>query len=201
MLIALSSNIHGNGAWAIVGNHDWAMWDASDRMNATAEQAIVWTRGRINTAQRDFLRNLPVTIEDGNRLFVHANAWAPRDWGYVLEPQDAARSLQATPAAITFCGHVHVPTLYHLTAAGKIGEFIPTAGTGIPLVSRWRWLAVIGSIGQPRDRDPAACYALFDEERETLTYVRVAYDVETAARKIREAGLPAILADRLAHGY
>jgi diadenosine tetraphosphatase ApaH/serine/threonine PP2A family protein phosphatase len=189
------------GAWAILGNHDAAIGDPSGRMNAVAEEAIAWTRAQLNARQRDFLQGLPLSREDGDRLFVHANAWAPDRWGYVVDARDAARSLQATPAAVTFCGHVHVPALYHLTATGKIGELIPTAGTAIPLVARWRWLAVIGSAGQPRDRDPAACYALFDEERAALTYVRVPYDVETAAAKIRAAGLPPVLADRLAHGY
>jgi len=188
------------GARAIVGNHDAAIWDASGRMNEVAEQAIAWTRTRLDAGQRDFLRGLPLAFEEADRLFVHANAWAPGRWGYVLDARDAARSMQATNAAKTFCGHVHVPALYHLTAVGKIGAFMPAAGTDVPLLARWRWLAVIGSVGQPRDDNPAACYALFDDEGDTLTYVRVPYDIDTAAEKILKAGLPQVLAARLFRG-
>ena len=70
----------------------------------------------------------------------------------------------------------------------------------MPLTPQRRWIAVIGAVGQPRDRNPAACYALYDDGPRTLTYVRVPYDVETAARKIRDAGLPPFLAARLASG-
>jgi diadenosine tetraphosphatase ApaH/serine/threonine PP2A family protein phosphatase len=189
-----------NGARAIVGNHDAALWDTSMRMNPVAEEAIAWTRSRLDERQREFLRGLPLSFEEDDRLFVHANAWAPGRWGYVLGPLDAVRSMRATAAGKTFCGHVHVPALYHMTAVGKLGEFTPKAGTDIPLLARWRWLAVIGSVGQPRDDNPAACYALFDDARDTLTYVRVAYDIFTAAEKILDAGLPPMLAARLARG-
>ena len=188
------------GARAIIGNHDAAVWDPGLRMNDVAEAAIAWTRGKLDARQRDFLRGLPLQFEEGERLFVHANASAPGRWGYVLDSLDAVRSMEATKAAKTFCGHVHVPALYHMTAVGKLGSFTPTAGTDIPLVARWRWLAVIGSVGQPRDDNPAACYALYDDARDTLTYVRVPYDVDTAANKILAAGLPPVLAARLARG-
>ena len=70
----------------------------------------------------------------------------------------------------------------------------------MPLTRQRRWLAVLGAVGQPRDRNPAACYALYDDAVRTLTYVRVPYDIESAARKIRDAGLPPFLSARLALG-
>jgi diadenosine tetraphosphatase ApaH/serine/threonine PP2A family protein phosphatase len=106
----------------------------------------------------------------------------------------------ATNAAITFCGHTHLPALFHLTASGRIAAFEPDTGVAMPLTAGRRWVAVIGAVGQPRDRNPAACYALYDEGPRTLTYLRVLYDVDTAARKIRDAGLPPFLAARLAWG-
>src|SRR6266705_1445695 len=174
------------GARAIVGNHDEAISSPSDLMNPTAAEAIDWTRAQLDSTQRAFLRDLPLSFEERDRLLVHANAWAPADWDYVIEPRDARRSLQATRCRTTLCGHVHSPALYHTTAGGKVGELTPVAGIGIPLLAPRRWLAVLGSVGQPRDRNPAACYGLLDEDRDLLTYVRVPYDVETAARKIRE---------------
>ena len=107
----------------------------------------------------------------------------------------------ATACVQTFCGHVHVPAMYHLSSVGKVGYFIPTAGVNVPLSVRLKWLAVIGSVGQPRDHNPAACYALLDDTTNLLTYVRIPYDVDTAARKVRDAGLPLVLGIRLERGY
>ncbi len=190
----------GRGALAILGNHDSAAAGADESMNDTAQQAIEWTRRQLSAAQCGFLENLPVSITDGPRLYVHASAYQPREWHYVLDSNSARQSIGATPAHQTFCGHVHVPALYHLSLAGKLIEFTPTAGMAIPLLKGRRWLAVLGAVGQPRDHNPAACYALLDETQNTLTYIRVPYDIASAARKIREAGLPNALAARLERG-
>jgi diadenosine tetraphosphatase ApaH/serine/threonine PP2A family protein phosphatase len=188
------------GAIALLGNHDSAAIGTPESMNDMATAAIEWTRRQLTDTQRDFLRGLPLTAQDGDRLYVHASAASPAAWDYVLDESAAARSLMATDAAVTFCGHTHLPALFHLTGTGKIAGFDPDAGVAMPLTAQRRWVAVIGAVGQPRDRNPAACYALYDDGPRTLTYVRVPYDVDTAARKIRDAGLPSFLAARLAWG-
>jgi len=188
------------GALAVLGNHDAAAAGAEVSMNETAEEAIAWTCRQLDVAQRDFLEKLPLQIEEDGRLFVHASADEPSQWPYILDTRAAGKSLEATDARQTFCGHVHRPKLYHLSLTRKVCEFTPTA-TAIPLLPGRRWLAVLGAVGQPRDRNPAACYALLDEAQNALTYVRVPYDTASAARKIREAGLPAVLAARLEQGY
>ena len=151
-------------------------------------------------SRRDFLARLPLTFEEDRRLFVHASAHAPRHWDYVTSIESASRSFLATRAQATFCGHVHVPALFDLSPTGKITGFEPAQSVEIPLLAQRRWVAVLGSVGQPRDYNPSACYCALDVERNVLTYVRVPYDNETAARKIREAGLPEILSDRLIEG-
>jgi diadenosine tetraphosphatase ApaH/serine/threonine PP2A family protein phosphatase len=88
-----------------------------------------------------------------------------------------------------------------MSVTGKFAGFDPIDRVEIPLTARRRWLAVIGSVGQPRDHNPAACYALLDDSQEVLTYIRVPYDVDTAAKKIRNAGLPIGLSYRLYQGY
>jgi len=188
------------GAITLLGNHDSAAIGAPERMNDQAMLAIEWTRRQLNPAQLEFLASRPLTAQDGDRLYVHASAADPAAWDYVLDERSAARSLQATGAGLTFCGHTHVPALFHLTVTGKISGFDPDPGVAMPLTPQRRWLAVSGAVGQPRDRNPAACYALYDDESRTLTYVRVPYDIERAARKIRDAGLPSFLAARLAWG-
>jgi diadenosine tetraphosphatase ApaH/serine/threonine PP2A family protein phosphatase len=188
------------GAIVLLGNHDSAAIGTPESMNDMAAAAIEWTRQQLTDVQREFLERLPLTAEDGERLYVHASAASPPAWDYVLDERAAARSLMATNAGVTFCGHTHLPALFHLTAGGKIAGFDPDAGVAMPLTPQRRWVAVIGAVGQPRDRNPAACYALYEDGPRTLTYVRVPYDVDTAARKISEAGLPSFLAARLAWG-
>lgn len=190
-----------DGAIALRGNHDAAAIGSSAGMNEAARAAIEWTRTRLTERQRAFLAQLPYTREEGDYLFVHANAVAPERWGYITNRLEAARSLMATRCRCVFCGHLHVPGVYHMAPNGLIGEFTPVAGTAIPLVPERRWLAVLGAVGQPRDDNPDACYALLDEERGELTYVRVPYDVAVAAEKILAAGLPPQLAVRLQQGW
>jgi diadenosine tetraphosphatase ApaH/serine/threonine PP2A family protein phosphatase len=191
----------GRGALAVLGNHDAAVLTDSQDMNETAAAAMAWTRTQLDDRQRAFLAGLPLTIEEKDRLYVHASGFEPDEWHYVTELYAAAKSLMATRAHATFCGHTHVPALFHMSMTGKFASFDPVDRVDIPLTRQRRWLAVIGSVGQPRDRDPAACYAVLDDERDLLTYVRVPYDIESAARKIRAAGLPLSLSARLFEGY
>jgi diadenosine tetraphosphatase ApaH/serine/threonine PP2A family protein phosphatase len=190
-----------DGAVALLGNHDAAVTNPDERMNAVATAAMEWTRTQLTAAQVGFLSNLPLVVEDGGRLYVHASAYEPAAWYYVSDLYSASKSLMATDAQTTFCGHTHVPALFHMSMTGKFAGFEPVDRVDIPLTRQRRWLAVIGSVGQPRDRNPAACYAVLDGERDVLTYYRVPYDIEAAAGKIRAAGLPALLAQRLFEGY
>ena len=190
------------GAITVMGNHDEAVVQGPrPSMVAEARRVVDWTRAQLSAEQLGFLSTLPMSAIDGDMLFVHANAYAPTEWGYVVGQADAVRSLQASDRRFTFCGHVHEPRLYHMTATGKAGAFEPTPGVPIPLSPQRRWLAIPGSAGQPRDGDPAACYASFDTTSATLTFHRVPYDVETAAAKVRAAGLPESLAQRLIDGH
>src|SRR4051794_7399916 len=188
------------GAMAVRGNHDNAIGIPSENMNAEAQAAVEWTRGRLSAEQRRFLAELPLTLADEERLYVHSDASNPQRWRYVVSTPEAARSLEATDAHVTFCGHIHKPALYSMSAAAKMTSFVPTSGVPVQLLGGRRWLAVIGSVGQPRDGNPAASFALYDTSSRELTYCRVAYDVEAAAHRIRANGLPHWLADRLLVG-
>jgi diadenosine tetraphosphatase ApaH/serine/threonine PP2A family protein phosphatase len=113
---------------------------------------------------------------------------------------DAARSLISTEAHATFCGHIHRPALYSMSITAKMTSFIPSTDVPVQLSGGRQWLAVLGSVGQPRDGDPAASFAMYDTRSGQITYCRVPYDVEAAAMRIRENGLPHWLADRLRLG-
>ena len=188
------------GGLAVRGNHDNAVSTASETMNAEAHAAMEWTRGRLSAEQRRFLAELPMSVGDEDRLFVHAEASSPPRWRYVQSSADAARSMIATEAQVTFCGHIHRPALYSMSATAKMTSFTPTANMPIQLLRGRQWLAVVGSVGQPRDGDPAASFVTFDTKSRELTYCRVPYDVEAAAQRIRDNGLPPWLAQRLSMG-
>jgi diadenosine tetraphosphatase ApaH/serine/threonine PP2A family protein phosphatase len=182
------------------GNHDSAVGTPSETLNAEAQAAIEWTRGRLSANQRRFLAELPLALQEDDRLYVHSEAGSPAKWRYVQSTSDAARSILATEAHVTFCGHIHRPALYSMSVTAKMTTFVPTSGVPVQLLQGRRWLAVLGSVGQPRDGDPAASFAMFDTRSREITYYRVPYDVEAAAMRIRENGLPLWLADRLLVG-
>jgi diadenosine tetraphosphatase ApaH/serine/threonine PP2A family protein phosphatase len=189
------------GAVAVRGNHDAAaVHGPLPSMNADARRVIEWTHGQLDAAQLAFLEHLPMQVEEGDMIFVHANARAPAEWAYINARADAVQSMHACVQRYTFCGHTHIAALYHLSATGKAGEFSPTPGVAIPLSEQRRWLAIPSSAGAPRDGDPATGYALFDASARTITFHRLPYDHAAAAARIRAAGLPERLAERLNHG-
>jgi diadenosine tetraphosphatase ApaH/serine/threonine PP2A family protein phosphatase len=190
------------GAVVVRGNHDAAAIApaASEDMNKAAEAAVEWTRAQLSERHRRFLAALPLLHRESNALFVHASAEQPEHWTYVTDATRAAHCLRATDATYVFCGHVHEPVLYYTGSADRPMPFHPVPGVPIPVPPRRRWLAVVGSTGQPRDGNTAACWALCDFARSTITWRRVPYDWPAAAAKIRAAGLPERLAIRLGQG-
>ena len=189
------------GAVAVLGNHDAAaIGHPAGKMNTHARAAIDWTQTQLGESHRVFLASLPLTARQDNILFVHASASAPARWTYVTDAADAEQSMAAADANYIFCGHVHQPMLYYTGPGGRPMPFVPVAGVPIPTGAHRQWLAIAGSAGQPRDGNNEACYAMFDSERQRLTYFRVPYAHGLAAQKIRAAGLPPQFALRLERG-
>ena len=189
------------GAVAVLGNHDAAaLHGPATTMREDPRRAIEWTRAQLDDTQLRFLAQLPLSVQQGDTLFVHANTFDPPNWAYIVGRMEAALCLQATPCRLVFCGHMHDPMLFHLDRDGEAGELRPRAGVAIALSLPGQWLAITGSAGQPRDGNPAACYALYDGEHNRLSFHRVPYDHERAAAKIVAAGLPEALAQRLREG-
>lgn len=205
------------GAYVVLGNHDDALIYPEHRgLNPVARQAIEWSRSQVQFAHLDFLSQLPLRLafesESGQRiapgqtsdfphiLLVHANAWEPDGWEYVDCDFRAGRSMCSTTAQISFTGHVHTPGLYFMNEQSQVGELFPVADCPMGLNQAQRWLVQPGSVGQPRDGNPAACYAIFDTDQRELSYFRIPYDTASAARKVLAAGLPLSLAQRLLTG-
>lgn len=188
------------GAIAVRGNHEQAAAVAAEAMSPLARTAIDWTRKRLDDSQRAFLAALPLEISDGDILFVHASANDPAAWSYVTSDTRATPSFRASKARLILCGHVHVPLLASCDIGGVVRAQAFRPGLPIPLIPSRRWLAVVGSVGQPRDGVAQAAWALVDTEKRELTFRRTPYDVGAAVAKVRAAGLPEALAIRLLKG-
>jgi diadenosine tetraphosphatase ApaH/serine/threonine PP2A family protein phosphatase len=195
------------GALVVRGNHDAAALGGSgENMNPIARDAIYWTRAQLGVRERAFLSALPMTARLGDVLLVHASAHQPESWPYIHGRNQAERCMDASDASIYVVGHVHQQMLYWSARPGQrqpstgAHAFAPTPGVSIPLTRKRCWLAIAGSVGQPRDGNNAAAYALFDDESRLLTFFRVPYDHRTAARKVIAAGLPEQLALQLLRG-
>jgi len=188
------------GGRAVMGNHDAALAGDDSYLNRAAREAIAWTRTALDADAKAFVATLPLSSRDDASFMVHASANHPARWTYVDGAAEAQRSSAAAAATWTFCGHVHEQCLYFENTQDRMLEFRPTPGNPIPVRGPRRWLAIVGSVGQPRDGSPAAAYALWDSARELITFHRVAYDWRAACAKVRAAGLPEAIAYRLERG-
>jgi len=192
------------GALVIKGNHDEMAVTPPAEVQHVGSSTAAWTHAQLSPDQRGFLDRLPLTVQQGAVLLVHASLNNPERWRYVTDERSAGASLDAAAdkpeVRYVFGGHVHHQTLYYRGAGAGLMAFKPTPGVAVPVPKHRHWLATVGSVGQPRDGHPQAMYALFDLDKAQLTFQRVAYDHHAAAAAIRQAGLPAYFADRLETG-
>ena len=192
------------GAIVVQGNHDEMAVQPPNNPSMGASTAA-WTHQQLSPAQRAFLAALPVTASLQHLLLVHASADQPTQWRYV-DTERAARACMAAAhklqpdARHVLVGHVHHQALYYRAAGRGLMAFTPTPGVAVPMPKQRDAVVTIGSVGQPRDGDPRAMYALYDLAAERLTFQRVAYDHVAAAAAIRAAGLPVFFAERLETG-
>lgn len=199
-VIDIIAGYASRGAIVVKGNHDAAVEKRVGYMNEVSTEVIEWTRSVLSDDRKAFLARLPLCVRDGDICYVHASAAAPERWDYVDSIGAALKSIDAAQLPYTFTGHVHQQLLYFQSSVGKVGMFRPLQGSPIAMRGNRQWHALVGSVGQPRDRNPSAAYALFDGEQRQITFHRVAYDHLAAAEKIRKAGLPASLAYRVEMG-
>jgi diadenosine tetraphosphatase ApaH/serine/threonine PP2A family protein phosphatase len=201
-----SSFFAGKNAQVCLGNHDAAVIRkcAVEDFNPFARAAVEWTRSELTRSQLDWLEQLPWTIENDelDAIWVHASLNRPEDFDYVRSVPAAARSLLEQQHRWSFCGHTHVPVLFHASEPEDCVHEPSFESEGYfhfdPLPAQV--LLNVGSVGQPRDEDPRAAFVLWDTERNFLRLERVPYDVPATQRKILSKGLPPILAERLAFG-
>jgi diadenosine tetraphosphatase ApaH/serine/threonine PP2A family protein phosphatase len=184
----------------VAGNHECAIVGRADveYFNPYAREAVHWTSDRLTAAEKEFLANLPLLrVVDGFTV-VHATVHSPNLFGYIESSMAARLSFEALQTTLCFVGHSHVPVTFFYNEDGA--EIWYTQDTEIPLGDFSRTIINVGSVGQPRDDNPNAAYILYDSVLRKATVHRAHYDVEAARKKILDAGLPEILADRLLVG-
>jgi diadenosine tetraphosphatase ApaH/serine/threonine PP2A family protein phosphatase len=199
-VVEIVSELIEKGAVCVKGNHDEAAMIGGAGMSENARVAINWTIERLHAPHKEFLTALPMQVIEDDRLYIHASADRPDKWPYIRDTAAADRCLAATDARLIFAGHTHIPVIFHGLPGRATSAFVPKTDIEMPISSMRRAVTIVGSVGQPRDGIAGACYCLFDTAQRTITMKRVSYDFSETAQKIRSAGLPLWLADRLGLG-
>ena len=185
-------------AVSVAGNHDWAVLGKIDLQyfNPIAKAAVLWTQDRVSVEETKFLTRLPLVFHDEEIMMVHATLPRPEDFGYLIKMATAQEMFPLLARNICFIGHTHVPFIIK----NRQGELKVEETLKIKTEAGCQYIVNVGSVGQPRDGNPNAAYCIFDSDSRTIAIERVEYDLPKAQKKIIEAGLPSVLADRLSVG-
>ena len=184
----------------VAGNHDWAAIGNLDTsaFNPEAAAACQWTAEALKKEDADYLAGLPLTLQLGDFTLVHGSPREPI-WEYILSTQAARANFGRFNSRFCLIGHSHSPLLFELDSRNTCRlDQLPEQ---LSLKTVCRFIINCGSVGQPRDGDPRASYAIIDTEQETLWHYRVKYDFGVTQEKILDADLPARLASRLSIGW
>ena len=184
-------------ATTVQGNHDYyaASKESIERFSLVAKKSILWTRKKLSYQDRNFLCKLPITFNHPDFTLVHSSLNNPRDWGYVFNKNSAKAHFKNQFSNLCFIGHTHVPLIF------KNGEPIENKTSDyLQLKPNKQYLINVGSVGQPRDRNPNASYVIYDSTEQVIQIRRIKYDIETTQKKVREAALPFRNALRLKFG-
>ena len=185
------------GCPVVKGNHDE---DAGgehslEMMNPTAAEALQWTRDQLSSEQREWLARMRMVRQVEDFTIVHSTLDQPNVWNYVTNKFDAMSNFSYQFTQVCFHGHTHVPRVF--VRGSRVQEVTPDS---VAIEPGMKYFINAGSVGQPRDGEWKASYCIYDTDNKIVTFRRLEYDIETTQKKILDAGLPKILADRLSQG-
>jgi diadenosine tetraphosphatase ApaH/serine/threonine PP2A family protein phosphatase len=185
--------------YTLAGNHDHAVLELTDTssFNPYAKAAITWTKNAMTAANKKYLKSMKLKKLSDGSCFVHATPHQPEKWNYILTLQSARINFDYFDSPLCFIGHSHVPII--ITQKPN-RECSVHNGLNLKIEEGYKYIVNIGSVGQPRDGNPQASFAIYDPEEKTVQIKRVSYDISTAQKKIIDAGIPKYLADRLQYG-
>jgi diadenosine tetraphosphatase ApaH/serine/threonine PP2A family protein phosphatase len=186
----------------LAGNHDWAALGRIDirTFNADARKAATWTRETLTEENLAYLEALPTTFVMGDYTLAHGSPREPV-WEYILDPLYAALNFPHYQTTYCLVGHTHTPIIFKQTSdRGECEAIAPTYDKAMQLDTQ-RMIINPGSVGQPRDSDPRAAYAMLDVEMNTWEFRRIAYDIASVQQRMRKADMPDRLVNRLENGW
>ncbi len=183
----------------LIGNHDSVAikYESSMGFNPYAKQAIEWTQENMSADSVAYIRSLPYIYEENDITFVHASPMSPADWLYITDLEDALNAFDHFTGTYCFIGHTHSPVIVAsrpMAIPKVLDEYEYT------IENTERLLVNVGSVGQPRDRDCRASWCLLDTETKCIRIIRVEYDVFETQERMKKAGMPNFLVDRLSVG-
>jgi len=190
---------------AVAGNHDFAVVDRArlSDFNADAQEAALWTCSQLAQPEVDFLTRLPERLVQDRFTLVHGSPRYPV-WEYILQPSVARASLSYFDTPFCLVGHTHVPIVYEFaedSEGTRCKTYFPSLDTPVDLADARRMILNPGSVGQPRDGNPRAAYAVLDTDAQTLSFHRQPYDVEMTQGRMSAHNLPPRLIARLSYGW
>ncbi len=181
----------------LMGNHDHAVIGKTDTyyFNQYAREAVSWTQRKLSLYNKGYLEKLPFEYRENDLLFVHSTPIHPEEWHYILSEYEAKYYLKKLEEKICFVGHSHIPGIFSLHNGSFYREEVDLD------LEKDKYIINVGSVGQPRDNDPRACFVIYDTSRQFLEYIRLEYPVEQTYEEIIANKLPPFLAVRLLRGY
>lgn len=183
----------------LMGNHEYAVIGILplEAMNSLARQSIQWTKGQLDDREVSQIADFDMMAEDAGCCLVHASPHKPDDWHYVLSESEATAAFKHFDQTLAFHGHTHLPMIFAQTPHGKIRTIV---GHDFDPAEETRYLVNVGSVGQPRDKDCRAAYAVYDSDEVSVNYYRVEYDIKATQAKMSRAEMPVTLVERLELG-
>ncbi|NOX36190.1 MAG: metallophosphoesterase family protein [Calditrichaeota bacterium] len=181
----------------LMGNHDHAVVGLTDitYFNQYAQESVLWTRKQLTKSNFQFLKQLKFYHEENDILFVHSTPLNPEEWDYIFSEREARYHLDRVPHRLVFIGHSHLPMVFSYQDGKRYQDRM------VLDLKADRYIVNVGSVGQPRDGDPRACFVLYDLDHQVLEYIRLEYDVQKTYQEIIDRNLPTFLAIRLLSGF
>lgn len=183
----------------IIGNHDFGALglESAENFNELAKTSLEWTTAEITKHSLATLADFKMEAQIDKIHLVHASPKNPEGWEYILGVEQAKEQFSGGDAWVTFLGHTHIPAFFSVDKSGTVSQKTLMEAE---LDENKRYIINVGSIGQPRDRDPRCCYVTFDTNAGQLKYHRVEYDISSTQRRMDALGFPKMLSERLALG-
>lgn len=183
----------------VAGNHDWVSVDllSADYFNTYAKEAVLWTKRKLGDGDRIFLESLKLVYKNQDLTLVHGTLHVPENFDYMVDAYSASMTFGLLETSICFVGHSHIAGIF---IKDKDGNISYNEDSMLDLKRHNKYIINAGSVGQPRDNNPDACYCIFDTDNKEVQIKRISYDVHTAKKRIIAEGLPRFLGDRLIVG-